>query len=150
MNLSKNFTLNEMCKSSTALRCGIRNEPNSDQMLAMVYVAENILQPVRDFYGVPFIPSSGFRCLELNRQIGSRDESQHTKGEAVDFEVPGVANMDLAVWIANNLQFDQLILEFWKESDPHAGWVHCSYKKQGNRKEILTIGAGGVSTGLGA
>lgn len=149
MDMSENFTLSELCKSSTALRHGIRNDPNSDQMLAMVYVAENILQPVRDHYGVPFIPSSGFRCLKLNRLIGSKDNSQHTKGEAVDFEVPGVANFELATWIMNNLKFDQLILEFWKDSDPHAGWVHCSYKKQGNRNEILTIGSGGTKHGLG-
>jgi len=179
MKLSKNFTLAELCKSGTALRFGIDNTPNSDQMLALKNLAEHILQPVRDHFGVPFVPNSGLRCETLEKQIcwgGNDDKSSfarwcknpkrnlavnqdswmqyflrksHPTGQAADFEVPGISNMDLAVWIANNLGFDQLILEFWSPDDPHAGWVHCSFRKEGNRREILTIGAGGTSAGLG-
>lgn len=149
MKLSENFSLAELCKSSTALRCGITNTPGDAQVKALELLTKNILQPVRAHYDVAFIPSSGFRCLELNRQIKSKDTSQHTKGEAVDFEVPGISNLELAKWIRDNLEFDQLILEFWKEDDPHAGWVHCSYKEEGNRKSVLTIGPGGTLAGLG-
>ena len=150
MNLSNNFTLAEICKSGTALRCGIVNTPGDNEVKALEALAGNILQPVRDHFDIPFSPSSGFRCLELNTLIKSKPTSQHVKGEAVDFEVPGVSNLALAEWIRDNLEFDQLIVEFWKDDDPHAGWVHCSYKGEGNRKQVLTIGPGGALAGLGA
>jgi hypothetical protein len=73
----------------------------------------------------------------LCRAIGSRSTSQHAKGEAADFEVPGVANIELARWIRDTLDFDQLILEFHDPDDPTAGWVHCSYRAGGNRKQSL-------------
>lgn len=149
MQLSKNFTLAELCKSGSALRCGIDNSPNSDQMENLRSVCQSILQPVRDHYKIAFVPSSGFRCLDLNALIRSKPTSQHVKGEAVDFEVPGVSNLELAKWVRDNLEFDQLILEFWKPDDLHAGWVHCSFKPEGNRRQVLTIGPSGTINGLG-
>lgn len=149
MNLSTNFSLSEATKSSTGLRCGIDNTPSSEQIAALTHVAESILQPVRDHFETPFVPSSWFRCLDLNRAIGSEDSSRHILGEAVDFEVPGISNRDLAIWCRDNLEFDQLILEFWDPDDPSAGWVHCSNKREGdNRGEVLTIGKGGINYGI--
>mgnify|MGYP000221123235 CR=1 FL=1 len=138
MNLSENFTLAEAVKSQTALRCGIDNTPTAEQVESLRQVARHILQPVRDHFGIPFTPSSWFRSPELCRQIGSKPTSQHAQGQAADFEVPGVPNVELAKWIVANLDFDQLILEHWKEADSAAGWVHCSYKApDANRKEVL-------------
>jgi len=149
MNLSKNFTLLEATKSSTAQRLGIDNTPSDEQIEALAHVAKGILQPVRDHYKIPFSPNSWFRCLELNRVIKSKDTSQHILGEAVDFEVPGVSNFDLATWCRENLHFDQLIIEFYDSNDPTAGWVHCSSKRNGSdRYEVLTIGKGGTLYGL--
>ncbi len=127
MKLSEHFSLSEMTKSSTAERQGIANEPSESQIENLTLVCDNILEPVRNHYGIPFIPNSGFRCLELNRAIGSSDNSQHTMGKAVDFEVPGVSNKEVAIWVKDNCEFDQLILEFYKEGQPASGWVHCSY-----------------------
>ena len=127
MKLSDHFYLSELTKSSTAERQGITNEPDEEQIQNLTLVCDKILEPVRNHYGIPFIPNSGFRCLELNRAIGSSDTSQHTTGEAVDFEVPGIDNKEVALWVKENCSFDQLILEFYKEGDPHSGWVHCSY-----------------------
>ena len=124
MQLSKNFSLQEMIKSQTALRKGIDNVPNQEQIDNMVKLAENILQPIRDEYG-SFIVSSGYRCPELCLQIGSSIDSQHAKGQAADFEVAGVDNMELAEWIRDNLEFDQLILECY--TGGNTGWIHCSY-----------------------
>jgi hypothetical protein len=62
--------------------------------------------------------------------------SQHAKGEAADFEVPSISNLELCTWIINNLDFDQLILECY--TGGNTGWVHCSYKAEGNRREVLT------------
>ena len=135
MKLSKHFSLSELSKSSTAERQGIDNEPGTMARDNLTLVCDEILEPVREHYGIPFAPNSGFRCLELNRAIGSSDRSQHVTGQAVDFEIPGVANKDVALWVKDNCSFDQLILEFYREGDPSSGWVHCSYaNKKDNRK----------------
>ena len=139
MNLSENFKLHELVKSSTASRYGIDNTPNAAQIANLKLVCEKILEPVRANYHKPIIPSSGFRCLELNRRIGSKDSSQHTKGQAVDFEITGVDNKDLFDWIRDNLEFDQLILEFYKSGIPNSGWCHCSFLRVGNRQQSFNI-----------
>jgi hypothetical protein len=135
MQLSSNFSLQELTKSQTAERKGLDNTPDSTQIAALVKLCENILQPVRDHYGVPFVPSSGFRSPELCLAVGSSIKSQHAKGQAADFEVPGVSNLELAEWIRDNLEFDQLILECY--SGGNTGWVHCSYVHE-PRKQLLT------------
>ena len=149
MNLSEHFTLREMTRSQTAERLDIRNQPNSDQLLALKAVCENILEPVRNHYGVPFSPSSGYRSPELNARIGGSATSQHCKGEAADFEVPGVATNELAAWCRDNLAaWDQLICECWHPGKPDSGWVHMSYGGA-MRREVLTYEAGkGMMNGL--
>ena len=135
MQLSDHFTLSELTKSSTAERRGIDNEPGPSEIENLILVCDQILEPVRNHYGIPFAPNSGFRGLELNQAIGSSNTSQHVKGEAVDFEVPGIPNKDVALWVMENCEFDQLILEFYKEGIPDSGWVHCSYTlDRDNRK----------------
>ena len=135
MYLSPNFSLEEMCKSSTALRKNINNSPNDLQVQSMTALCKNILQPIRDEFG-PFIVSSGFRSVALCEAIGSKATSQHAKGQAAAFEVPGVDNYELALWIDTNLSYDQLILEYY--SGGNSGWIHCSYVPNG-RKQKLTI-----------
>ena len=150
VKLSPNFWLSELVKSSTAERLSIDNWPkNPREVDNLQKIAVNILQPVREHYDIPFSPSSGFRCLKLNRALKSKDSSQHVKGQAVDFEVPGVPNKELAEWIRDNLNFDQLILEFWYEGSPNSGWVHCSYVSvDKNRNQCLTINKNGVFNGV--
>lgn len=149
MKLSANFSLAEAIKSQTALRCGIDNNPNDDQIACLKAVAEKILQPAREHFGTPFTPSSWFRSPALCTQIGSKTTSQHAKGQAADFEVPGVSNYDLAKWVTETLDFDQLILEHWNAADPAAGWVHCSYAgPDQNRKEILRYDGSAYRQGL--
>ena len=148
-NLSKNFTLDEFEFSSTAQRKGIDNSLPQDLLPAASRVATHIMQPVRDKYEIAFSPTSGYRCIDLNRMIGSKDSSQHVKAEAVDFTVPGLPNLYLAQWIKDNLNFDQLILEFWDEEKPNKGWVHCSYKSSSeNRYQVLTVSKSGTGLGL--
>ena len=127
MKLSDHFSLSELTKSDTAVRKGIPNVPKDEDVENLIMVCSEILEPVREQYGIPFIPNSGYRCLELNRAIGSSDRSQHVQGKAVDFEIPGVDNKEVALWVKENCDFDQLILEFYKEGEPTSGWVHCSY-----------------------
>ena len=137
MELSKSFTLNELTKSQEATRLGIDNTPNEEHILNLKLLCENVLQPIRDFYGMPLSVSSGYRSAALCEAIGSSSKSQHTKGQAADFEIFGVANKDLADFVVKNLDYDQCILEFWNENEPNSGWVHCSFNALGNRKQFL-------------
>jgi zinc D-Ala-D-Ala carboxypeptidase len=137
MDLSKSFTLNELTKSQEATRLGIDNTPSEEHILNLKILCEKILQPIRDFYGMPVSVSSGYRSAALCEAVGSNSKSQHTKGQAADFEIFGMANKDLADWIVQNLDYDQCILEFWNPEDPNSGWVHCSYNDSGNRKQYL-------------
>ena len=98
------------------------------------------LQPVRSHFDRPLIISSGFRCAQLCTEIGSKITSQHTAFDgaaAADFEIPGVDNRELALWIKNELEFDQLILEFYRDNEPTSGWIHCSYSTNHNRNQSL-------------
>ena len=97
----------------------------------------HVLQPVRSHFNRVVSVSSGYRSEELCVAIGSKTTSQHAKGQAADFEIYGLPNKELADWINKTLNYDQLILEYWKEEDPNSGWVHCSYKSEGNRKQYL-------------
>lgn len=135
MKLSKNFSLEEMTKSQTALRKGLDNTPNLDHVTSLERLCENVLQPVRDHFDRPVTITSGFRSPELCIAIGSTIKSQHAKGQAADFEIPGISNMDVAMWIRDNLDFDQLILEFY--TGGNTGWIHCSYVHE-PRKDVLT------------
>ena len=138
MQLSDNFSLNEFTKSDTAVRKGIDNTPNDDHLKSMKALCENVLQKVRSHFGKSVRITSGYRSPELCEAIGSSSRSQHAKGQAADFEITGIDNKDLAIWIRDNVDFDQLILEFYTEGDPNSGWVHCSYSSTSNRKEVLS------------
>lgn len=138
MNLSKNFTLAEYTKSQTALRLDIDNTPNDTHLEACTSLFENVVQPIRDRFG-PTVINSGYRGPALNEAVGGSSNSQHCRGEAVDIEVPGVPNAEVAQWIVDHTEFDQVILEFYTPGIPDSGWVHVSYKANGdNRKQVLT------------
>ena len=137
VRLSTNFTLQEFTKSQTALRQDIDNTPNDEHLASAKELFENIVQQVRDNFGVTVI-NSGYRGPELNEAVGGSSNSQHCKGEAVDIECPGTPNYDVAKWIEENLDFDQLILEFYTPGIPDSGWIHVSYKTEDNRKQCLT------------
>ena len=137
IRVSKNFALSEMVKSATAERLNVDNSPSDIHLVNLTHLAIHILQPVRDQFCVITI-NSGYRSPALNAKVGGSKTSQHCNGQAADFESFSTPNPDLAKWIANNLEFDQLILEFYDGVNPNSGWVHCSYNLMGNRKKILT------------
>ena len=149
MQLSKHFKLKEFTKSQIAARNGINNTPHSGDVKNLENLCYEILEPVRAKFDKPVTINSGFRSLEVNRKLGSSDSSQHTKGQAVDFEIAGVANIQVAYWLVSNVDFDQCILEFYKPDDGQAGWVHVSYNEKGsNRKQVLTFDGKSYSNGL--
>jgi zinc D-Ala-D-Ala carboxypeptidase len=136
MNLSRNFSLQELTKSDTAIRLGIDNQPNADQIDKLKMLCERILQPVRDHFGRVKV-TSGFRSSELCAAIGSSVNSQHAKAEAADFEVLGVDNAEVADWVKMNCETDQLILEFYTPGEPNSGWIHASYVEFNPRAQYM-------------
>ena len=137
MNLTENFSLNELTKSQTAERKGIDNTPSTEHQENLKRLCETILQRIRDHFGKVVSVSSGYRSEALCIAIGSKITSQHAKGQAADFEIYGLSNGELAEWIHENLDYDQLILEYWTPESPNNGWIHCSYSLERNRKEYL-------------
>jgi zinc D-Ala-D-Ala carboxypeptidase len=137
--LSPHFKLREFEKSQIADRYEIDNTVKDEEVYNnLILLCENILEPIRNHYGVPFSPSSGYRCLKLNRKLGSSDKSQHTRGQACDIEIPTVSNYELGIWIRDNLDYDTVLLEFYKEDVPSSGWVHVSYvSEKKNRQRSL-------------
>ena len=138
MKLTENFSLLELTKSQTAERKGIDNTPGPEHQENLQSLCTHVLQPIRDHFGQVVSISSGYRSPEICTAIGSKITSQHAKGEAADFEIFGVSNKELADWIHYNINYDQLILEYWKgEDEPNSGWVHCSYSENQKRRQYL-------------
>ena len=148
MQLSKHFKLIEFEKSMTATRLGIKNKAGSGEIKNLTDLCYGVLEPTRAKFDKPITITSGYRSEELCEAIKSSKTSQHTKGQAVDFEIAGVSNLEVALWISNNCDFDQLILEYWNDEEPNAGWIHVSFVEGSNRKQILTFDGKNYTNGL--
>jgi hypothetical protein len=138
MQLTNNFSLKELTTSETATRKGLDNTPNEAVTANLKTLAENILQPVREHYGKSVKVNSGYRSPEVNASVGGSKTSDHCKGQAADIEITGVANGDLAKYIAENYKFTQVILEFYTQGIPDSGWVHVSYDANDLKCQTLT------------
>jgi len=136
--LSPNFSLHELTKSETALRLDIDNTPGEAETENLRLLCEKVLQPVRDHFGKGVKVNSGFRAPAVNQATGGSKTSDHCLGRAADIEIPGVANADLAQWIMDNLDYTQLILEFYTPGIGDSGWVHVSYDPNNLKKQELT------------
>ena len=143
MKLTNNFTLEELTKSETALRQNIDNTPTDDVIANLRILAEKVLQPVREHYGRGVKVNSGYRSMAVNAAVGgvtaaNGKPSDHTRGMAADIEIPGLPNAELAQWIQDNLEYTQVILEFYTPGIPDSGWVHVSYDPSNLKKQSLT------------
>jgi hypothetical protein len=139
MQLSANFVLDEFLKSQQGTRLGLDNTPSPAVITALKTLCERVLEPVRKHFGRPMAINSGYRSPAVNKAVGGAADSQHVRGEAADIEIPGLANGDIAIWIRDNLAFDQLILEAYRPGQPSSGWVHVSFTtRQPLRKSVLT------------
>ena len=139
MKLTENFSLAEMIVSPTAKRLGLSNTPTPEHIENMRYCCEKILEPVRAHFGKPVQINSSYRAPLVNKAVGGSKTSQHVNGQAIDFEIPGVDNKVVADWIGDNLEFDQVILEFYTKGDKNSGWVHASIKKGGGNRKVRMI-----------
>lgn len=134
MKLSENFELKEFTFSQIAAARGISNEPNQTQVLAILALVAHVIQPARTALNFALSISSGFRSYQLNKLLRGAKTSQHLSGEAADITCKD--NAKLFNWIAENVEFDQLIWEFGDDNQPD--WVHVSYTtKRPNRKQKL-------------
>ena len=133
---SEHFSYNEMIASQTATRNNIDNTPNEQQYYNLTQLCRNILEPIRQHYNLPIFINSGFRCLELNRKIGSTDKSQHMKGQAADLFVNTIFPFETWKWLVteSDLDYDQAIAEFTTKTG--GGWLHVSYDSENNRNKI--------------
>jgi zinc D-Ala-D-Ala carboxypeptidase len=138
MNLTANFSLHELTKSETALRMGFDNTPGEVEIEALRLLCEKVLQPVRDHFGKGVKVNSGYRSPESNAAVKGSRTSDHCLGRAADIEIPGVPNAELAQWIMDNLDYTQLILEFYTPGIPDSGWVHVSFDPANLKKQELT------------
>lgn len=146
MNLSPNFTLQELIASATAERHGFDNTPNATEIANLTRLAA-LLEQVRKVVGKPVLVNSGFRSKQVNDAVGSRDTSQHRIGCAADIRVPGMNPDEVCrAIIASDIQFDQLIREFW-DKDRGGGWTHISVPntaEQTPRNQTLIIDRAGT------
>jgi hypothetical protein len=138
MQLTENFSLHELTKSEAALRLNLDNTPGETEVDNLRLLAQRVLQPVRDHYGMGVKVNSGYRSPESNAAVGGSKTSDHCKGQAADIEIPGVPNAELAQWIMDNLDYTQLILEFYTPGIPDSGWVHVSYDPNNLKMQELT------------
>jgi hypothetical protein len=138
MQLTANFSLHELTKSETALRMGFDNTPSEAEIASLRLLAEKVLQPVRDHFGKGVKVNSGYRSPESNAAVKGSSTSDHCFGRAADIEIPGVPNAELAQWIMDNLDYTQLILEFYTPGIPDSGWVHVSFDPANLKKQELT------------
>jgi hypothetical protein len=132
----REVSLKELLFSETATRLGIDNTPTDQILINLQTLIYEVITPIINQFNDIKI-TSGFRSKELCKAIGSSITSQHCLGMAVDCEVLGVPNKELADWVVNNLEYDQVILEFWEKDKINSGWVHISYNKENNRKMYL-------------
>jgi len=144
--LTKNFSLHELTKSETAARHDMENNPGPAEIANLTELAGKVLQPIRDHFAKGVHINSGFRHPDVNAKVGGSKTSDHCKGQAADIEIPGVANADLAAWVRDNLEFTQLILEFYTPGIPDRGWVHVSFDPGNLKKQVMTATKQGGKT----
>ena len=136
--ISKHISYKEGVHSNTAIRRGINNTPNNEQLSNMELIAEKVFEPLREWVGGPIKINSFFRCPELNKAIGGSSKSQHCKGQAIDIDdtFGRISNAEMFIWIKHHLDFDQMIWEFGDDDNPN--WVHVSYvSPEDNRNRCL-------------
>ena len=136
--ISTNFYMHEFLRSQTATRYNIQNIPNEEERENIHDLVKYLLQPLRTRVGSPLVISSGFRSTRLNLATGGSENSEHAFGGAADFECFSMSNYELARIIRDEFMFHTLILEFPKDGQPNAGWVHASFFRGSQRKRVLT------------
>ena len=140
----KYFSIQELTKSATAVRKGIKNDPSIQVCKALTALIENVLDPLREAYGKPIIVTSGYRCEKLNKAVGGAASSQHVKREAADIrsvqDTPEENKKLFDLIVKLKLPFDQLINEYGYD------WVHVSFGARHRRQKLKAVKKNGRTT----
>ena len=140
----KYFTINELTKSTTAIKRHIDNTPSKEIERSLTALVEKVLDPLREAYGKPIIVTSGYRCPKLNAIVGSTPSSQHVKGEAADIktieDTPEENKKLYDLIVKLKLPFDQLINEH------NYDWVHVSFGARHRRQKLKAVRKNGKTT----
>lgn len=128
-----NFSISELIHSDNAIKAGIDNTPTIKEIDNLLNLIFYCLQPIRDKLKKPMIITSGYRNRKVNTLAGGKQNSQHLKGQAADFIVKNMSIQQVINFIIySDIEFDQLINEYNK-------WVHISFVKGKNRRQVLSI-----------
>lgn len=141
MNLSKNFTLEEMVFSQTAIDNGIDNTPSQEVIDKLTLLCNDILQPIRDKYGDVVFVSSGYRCDELNELVHGSPTSQHKYGEAADIHTKSDTardNRKLFYLIKEMIEKKEIVVGQLINEDNY-NWIHISLPNKKHTNQILSI-----------
>lgn len=150
--LSPNFTLAEMCVTNQSFP----NNPPPVVIEALTALCKNVLEPLREHFRkkyparkIAVIVTSGYRSDRVNAAVGGSETSQHRFGEAADIRIPGIPNQEIWRYIADHLQYDQVIAEKLMVKNGNAGWIHVSYRAGRLRKSAISfLGSGKYVPGL--
>lgn len=151
--LTPHFSLEELTRTSQPFP----NTPGPVQTANLKSLCEHVLETVRAHFGKPVRINSGYRSAKVNAAVGSKPSSQHMLGQAADIEIDGISNATIAMWIRDNLAFDQVILENYHKGEPNSGWCHVAYSgasRKGGSKGInsvltMTLGSHGATYSAG-
>lgn len=143
MNLSKNFTLEELTFSTTAANKHIDNTPDATARKQLERLAQEVLQPIRDAYGHTIYVNSGYRGPKVNAAVGGSKTSQHMKGEAADIRCTATTKKELFDLIKKmidegKLKVGQLIWEYGTKKEPQ--WIHVSLPSATKKNQVLYLG----------
>lgn len=137
----KYFTIDELTRSATAKRLGINNQPNAIYRVNLIALIENVLDPLREKWGMPIIVTSGYRCEKLNKAVGGSSSSQHMKGQAADIRTVSDSRVDnmklLKCLLRSGLEFDQVICEY-PDAQGRPDWIHVSWAGKGKNRKLKT------------
>lgn len=138
MQLTDNFTLEELTKSVTAEVYGIKNEPNENEVENLRRLAVHVLQPARDILGRPLRVTSGFRCDALNKRVGGKSNSFHRKGMAADIHCESESDGILIAGALLKSSWTDLVIV---EHSGRKHWVHVQWS-WAPRHRLITDYAG--------
>lgn len=140
MNLSENFTLQELTHSDVAVRYDWENNPDANEINNLTRLAD-LLEQVRTLIGKPVMINSAYRCKQVNDAVGSKDSSQHRIGCAADIRVPNMTPDEVVKAVmASDIGYDQIIREFDR-------WTHISVPNTAGdnpRRQSLIIDKSGT------
>lgn len=139
-----NFTIAELCKSSTADKMGIGNKPSKLAAQNLEYLAKQVLQPIRDHFGVPIKVTSGYRSPALNKAVGGSETSFHSHGMAADIQFTSAEKVytlfDIFTYVYEKLEYTELIAE-----ELPNGWIHVAIARgREDERQLKYKMAGGI------